>query len=724
MSVNKLKIGLGRRLPMVFQAEAAECGLACVCMLAQFHGYGIDLQSARSAVGVSLKGSTLKNLMSALRQMKLGSRAIRLEASELSGLQLPCVLHWDFNHFVVLSSIGTNRFRIHDPASGIRDVNLEQLQSSFTGVALEVWPSVDFVPVERKPVVSIRALLGTISGVPRAVAQLLSLSVALEILGLIAPLFIQWVLDNVLLSDDKDLLVILVCGFLMVVFLTQALKIFRSWVVMAYGATIAVQWKANMFGHLLGLPVSYFQARHVGDVLSRFGAIDSIQATLTTSFISAVIDGAMSLIVLGMMFLYSPTLSVVSCVAMLLYAIARGLSFAALKSSSEEQIVHGARQQSHFLETIRAIRTIKVFGGNAERQSRWLSLLVNQLNAGLQTQKLQLLCQGINGLIFGIENIVILYCGALLVMDGSFTVGMLMAFIAYKTQFDSRLVSFIDRVFEFRMLRLHTERLADIALCEAESAPAGGVSEAGSMASGSVGLELQGVCFRYAKDEALVLDTISFRIEAGESVCITGPSGTGKTTLMNVLLGINLVESGRILLNGRETDAAGLIALREVAATVMQDDALLGGSILDNITFFDETPDRDFAIECAMHAAVHADICAMPMGYNTLVGDMGTVLSGGQKQRVILARALYRRPKVLFLDEATSHLDIGKESLVNDAIKSLNITRLIIAHRLETILSADKVVVLDHGRIRNVLSAREYRQIVRPAHLQPGETHA
>lgn len=724
MWVNKLKIGLGQRLSMVFQAEAAECGLACVCMLAQYHGYGIDLQSARVTQGISLKGATLKNLMGALKQMKLGSRAIRLEASELRSLQLPCVLHWDFNHFVVLSGIKGNRFRIHDPASGIRDVNLDQLQASFTGVALEVWPNADFVPAEKKPMVSMSALFGTINGAPRAIAQLLSLSVALEILGLISPLLIQWVLDNVLLSDDKDLLIILVCAFLIVLFFTQALKIFRSWVVMAYGATIAVQWKANMFGHLLGLPVSYFQARHVGDVLSRFGAIDSIQATLTTSFISTVIDGAMSLIVLGMMFLYSPTLSAVSCAAMLLYGVARGCSFSALKSSSEEHIVNAAKQQSHFLETIRAAKTIKVFGGNAERQSRWLSLLVNQLNAGLQTQRLQLLCQGINGLIFGIENIVILYCGALLVMDGSFTVGMLMAFIAYKTQFDSRLASFIDRAFEFRMLRLHTERLADIALCKAESDPARAALDIGSLAPGGVSLELEGVSFRYAKDDALVLDNISFKIDAGESVCITGPSGTGKTSLMNVLLAINLAESGKIFLNGRETDTAGLIALREVSATVMQDDVLLGGSILDNITFFDDSPDRSFAIECATLAAVHTDVLAMPMGYNTLVGDMGTVLSGGQKQRVILARALYRRPKVLFLDEATSHLDIAKEFLVNESIKSLHITRLIIAHRLETILSADKVVVMDQGRIRNVLSATEYRQIVRSVHPESFKAHA
>jgi ATP-binding cassette subfamily B protein RaxB len=381
---------------------------------------------------------------------------------------------------------------------------------------------------------------------------------------------------------------------------------------------------------------------------------------------------------------------------MLLYGAGRWAWYRPLRQATEEQIVHAARQQSHFLETIRGVKAIKLFQRQDERRSNWLTLVVDQINAELRTQKLQMFYKLLNGLLFGIENILIIWLGASLVLDGNFSVGVLMAFSAYKAQFDSRVSSLIDKFFELKMLQLQGERLADIVLTEPE--PTG--------AKVLVGLDMltpritvRGLRYRYAPQEPNVLDGVDFELRAGESVAIVGPSGCGKTTLMNVLLGVLPATEGEILLGGIPLDQLGVDMLRQMVGTVLQDDVLFAGSIGDNISFFDPNADHAWIVKCAEMAAVAADIAAMPMGYNTLVGDMGTVLSGGQKQRVLLARALYKRPRILFLDEATSHLDIEKEEQVNRAVKALQMTRVIIAHRPQTIASADRVIVLMGGKI-------------------------
>jgi len=431
--------------------------------------------------------------------------------------------------------------------------------------------------------------------------------------------------------------------------------------------------------------------------VSRFGTVGIIQHTLTTSFLEAILDGVMTVVTLALMFIYSPTLAWIAIVAMLLYGLGRWAWFAPLRHATEEQIAHAAKQQTHFLETIRGVKTIKLFQRQDERRSTWLSLLVDQINADLRTQKLSLLYKTLNGVLFGIENILTIWLGARLVMDGNFTVGVLMAFTAYKGQFDSRVSSLIDKFVELKMLQLQGERLADIVLQPPETTHGRNLGEQEATLAPS--LEVRGLRFRYAEQEPYVLDDVSFRIEAGESVAIVGPSGGGKTTLVNVLLGILAPSQGEVLIGGQPVQQVGLDTLRRMVGTVLQDDVLFAGSLADNISFFDPQADQAWVRQCARLAAIEQDISAMPMGYNTLVGDMGTILSGGQKQRVLLARALYKRPQILFLDEATSHLDIEREQQVNHAIGSMRITRVIVAHRPETINSADRVIMLVDGTV-------------------------
>jgi ATP-binding cassette subfamily B protein RaxB len=695
--LHNLSFGFGRRLPLVLQTEATECSLACLAMVAGFHQYRTDLRTLRQRFPVSLKGATLAGLIQVAGQLDLGTRPLKLELEQLTELKLPCILHWNFNHFVVLKEVRAKSVVIHDPAFGARTLSLEEVSKSFTGIALELWPNTAFKPAEQRQTIKLRNLMGRVTGLAVSLWQILLMALSLEVFALVSPFFLQWVIDDVLVSADRDLLATLAIGFALLMLMQQAISAIRSWVILYLGTTLNLQWRANVFAHLIRLPVQYFEKRHLGDVVSRFGTIDQIQKTLTTSFLEAILDGLMTIVTLAMMFLYSPMLGAIAVSAMILYGLSRWLWYRPLRDATEETIIHAAKQQTHFLETMRGVKTIKLFQRQEERRTSWLALLVDQINTNLRSEKLLLFYRLLNGLLFGAENLLIIWLGARLVLDGNFSVGVLIAFNAYKGQFDTRVAALIDKFFELKMLQLQGDRLADIVLSEPEDVL--GKQAVVGTTELIASIAVVGLRYQYADQEPFVLDDVSFSIAPGESVAIVGPSGCGKTTLMNVLLGILPISLGDVFIGGVSLKNVGADALRKIVGTVLQDDVLFAGSIAENICFFDPNFDQIWIEQCAQFSAIAEEIASMPMGYNTLVGDMGTVLSGGQKQRILLARALYRRPKILFLDEATSHLDIEKEQLVNRAVKSLNITRLIIAHRPETIASADRAIVLMGGKV-------------------------
>ena len=600
--LDRLSFGFGRKLPLILQTEAAECGLACLGMVAGYYGLRTDLRTLRQRYSVSLKGARLSAMMQIAEGLGLSSRAVKLDLEDAPQLRLPCILHWNFNHFIVLQKVGSGRVTIFDPAVGIRRLPMQEFSASFTGVALELWPGANFVRAEARQKISLRQLTGDIVGLYRAFGQTLLLALVLEVFFIVSPFFLQWVADEVLVSSDRNLLNVLAIGFGLMLLMQQFVTLARGWVLMYLSTSLKVQWNANAFTHLLRLPSSYFEKRHLGDVVSRFGSIDAIQRTLTTSFLEAILDGLMAVATLLLMALYSPKLCLVAVVAMALYALARWMWFSPLRRATEEQIVHAAKQEGHFLETMRGIRTIKLFQRQEERRSRWLGLMVEQVNAELRSNKITLMYQALNGLLFGAEHILVIWIGAGLVMDQSFTIGMLLAFIAYKTQFDNRVGSLIDKLIEVRMLRLQGERLADILLTPAESTR-GLASEGGREQEFEPSIEVRNLCLRYAEQDPYVLDGLSFKVEAGECVAIVGPSGSGKTSLLNVLLGLMPPSDGQLLIGGRSIDQVGLDALRRITGSVLQDDALFAGSIADNISFFDDRPDHLWLEECARLAS-------------------------------------------------------------------------------------------------------------------------
>lgn len=677
-----------RKTPLILQSEAAECGLACLAMVAGAHGYRTDLATLRGKHSISLKGTTLKHLITIASHLNLNSRPLRLELRALPRLRLPAILHWDLNHFVVLTKVGRRKAHLLDPNFGRRTLSVSEFAKHFTGVALELTPNDQFERKTEVSRISIRQLIGRLPGLNRTLAQLFLLAFVAELFAIASPMFMQLVLDQAVVAGDQDLLTVLGCGFLLLTFIKVGVTALRSWVALYLNTTMNLQMLARLFAHLLQLPMSYFGRRHLGDLTSRFDSLHAIQQTVTSNFLEAMLDGIMALALAGMMLLYSWQLSLIVFAATLLYGLLRVIRYRPLRDSTEDHIVCAARQESNLLETLRGMQSLKLFNRQDQRVAGYQNLMVETFNADIRIQKLRMIFQSLNGLLFGIEHIAVIWLGASLLLKGGFSVGMLFAFLSYKSQFTTRMSNVIDNAIDFKMLDVHRGRVADIALTEPEQNLMGASVSAHALGGD---IEVRNLSFRYADSEPYVLRNLNLRIEEGQSIAIVGGSGCGKTTLLKVMMGLLPPTEGEVLIGGVNIQRLSTAQYRDLIGTVMQDDQLFSGSILDNISFFDPQPNAERIETCARLAAIHEDILAMPMGYQTLIGDMGTVLSGGQKQRVLLARAFYKKPRILLLDEATSHLDVTRERQVSEAISHLRLTRIIVAHRRETIASADRI---------------------------------
>ncbi len=674
----------------LLQTESSECGIACAAMIASEYGLYVDIADLRRRFPVSLKGATLAQLIRHTEALGFVARPLRLEIEDLGELAVPCILHWDLNHFVVLKRVRGDRVAIVDPAVGERALPLSVVSKHFTGVALELTPTAEFKASDLRRRVRFRDLTGRVRGLPVALTQLLVLALALEVFALAAPLFSQFVVDEVVVSGDRELLDVLLVGFALLLITQTAISVLRHWLMMRLALDVNYQWSASLFAHLVRLPAAFFEKRHLGDIVSRFGSLSAMQNTLTTAVIGVVVDGIMALLALVILFLYSPTLTVVALLAVAAYGLIRLAFYRPFRDATEERLVLAAKEQSHFLETLRAMLPLKLSGRESERRARWQHLLADVFNRDVRTEKLGIVFSVSQTAITGAATLAIFYLGARLVMDNELTIGMLIAFASYQATFTGRMQALIGYAFDWRMLSLHAERLADIALEPPEAEPPA-ETDVQRLAPR---IELRNVSFRYADGEPWVLRHVSLVIEPGESVAIIGPSGCGKSTLMKIILGVLPPSEGDVLIDDVPIRRLGLRQYRRLIGAVLQDDQLLAGSISENIAFFDPQPDDRLIEVAARIAAVHDEIHRMPMGYQTLVGDLGTSLSGGQKQRVLLARALYKRPKILVLDEATSHLDVFNERRVNQAIAGLKLTRIVVAHRPETIASAQRVISL------------------------------
>jgi ATP-binding cassette subfamily B protein RaxB len=641
-----------------------------------------------------MRGTSLKQLISIAGELGLSSRGLRLGVENLENLALPCILHWDMNHFVVLIRANRSGVRIHDPALGDREIPMSEVEKSFTGVALEIFPSATFESKSEVNALNIGSFFSRLIGLKRSLALIFILALLLQFFALAMPFYMQIVVDEILVRQDFELLSIVAVGFSIVVATNSFMSFLRELIILRLSNSLALQLSSNLFHHLMRLPLDYFSKRHIGDIASRFDSLESIRELLTTKLVAALIDGLFAVLTLIAMFIYSPMLTVTALSFSLAYLLVRVSLYRPTKKLTEECLSSSAKERTSFLESICAIQVLKLFEKEAEREGSWQNNLVRTLNFKTRLSKLGIFFRSSSSLIFGFENIAIVYLAASAVISGSMSVGMLFAFISYRDRFKGSLMELVETLFEFKLVQVHLNRLSDIVHHARENYYSLDIVHESTLgpdvAAGSI--EVKDLSYSYTMGESPVFSGFNASILGGEFVAITGASGCGKTTLLKCMMGLVEPHAGCVFLDG--VDIKVQKGVRGKISAIMQDDQLLSGSVLENIAAFDDSIDFEKVLECAKAACIHDEILTWNMQYHTFLGGMSDSLSGGQKQRIFIARALYRDPIVLFMDEATSSLDVSNERLISQHISALKITRIVVAHRDETIRSADRVIVL------------------------------
>jgi ATP-binding cassette subfamily B protein RaxB len=688
------------KLPMMLQAEAAECGLACLAMVAAAYGQRHTLSDLRRKFSASLKGTTLKSVMDMADGLGMVGRPLRLEVDELVSLKPPCVLHWNLAHYVVLKKAwngpGGVWAVIHDPARGVRKVAPAEIGRSFTGVALELTPTPAFTKKKHIERVRLTDMWSTLKGLKGPVIQLFMLALVVQVIGVFSPMLNQLIIDDAISKGDMDLLTTIGMGMVILLLIQTGIGLLQGFVGMYLGTQLSFQMQSNLLRHALRLPVAWFEKRHIGDIMSRFGSLGPVQGFLTSVPIGATLNVIMLVVGGTMAVLYSPLLFGCVIATMLIPLIVQAVTFPWVRRKTDEGISLGAVASTTFMETLRGARTFKLFGKERERVSQWQNDTAASVNNSVTMQRVGLWGGAGLGIVTGLQGVAVWWLGAKQVIDGTMSLGMLMAFQSYAGQFSGALSGLIGLYFQWKTLELHLERLADLV----HEDPEVGVDEPiqeGRLFEGRIGADK--LSFRYATHEPLVFKDASFSIDPGQFVAIIGPSGGGKTTLMKVLLGLLDPTEGEVKVEGVGLKNFGVRTFRHRIGAVLQDDRLLAGTIADNVSFFDADLDMAKVEECLAKACVLDDILKMPMGTMTLVGDLGSTLSGGQQQRVLLARALYREPTILFLDEGTANLDPETEARVSETLRGLPCTRIFVAHREAAIAGADRTLLVAGGTV-------------------------
>ncbi|WP_171900151.1 peptidase domain-containing ABC transporter [Blastomonas sp. RAC04] len=680
----------------MLQAEAAECGLACLAMVAAHHGHRVNIGGLRRQFPVSMKGATLAQLIQIASRLDLAPRPLRLELDELHKLTTPAILHWDLNHFVVLERVDARSITILDPATGRREVPMALVNRHFTGVALELTPTANFKPIDARVTVHLSDLWGRLINFRSAFTQLLLLSLLLQMTALALPFFMQLTIDEAIGQSDGNLVILLLVGFGLVYAVNILIKALRSWVVLTLGQMISFQLGGNIIRHMLHLPTRYFESRHVGDLMSRLQSVGPIQSILTQGIVNALIDAMLAITTLVVMALVSIPLMIVTVATTVLYILFRAAIYPAIRRRTEEELIADAHEDTYTMETMRSMRAIKLHVNEAVREAGWRNRYADVITASYRTETYRIWSRLAEGFITNGQFLALVGIAALSVIANEMTIGVMLAFLAYRASFMDSATSLIDHAERWRLLSVHLERLSDI-VSERREDVIHSMPREQLLAAPEIIVE--DMTFGYDSDQKPVFTNLSFAIPAGSFVAIVGESGAGKSTLMRILLGLMKPQSGRLLIDGQPMGPTNTTTWRARISAVMQDDHLLSGTLADNICFFAEHANMQHIERASRMARIHDTIMAMPMGYQSLIGDMGNALSAGQRQRVLLARALYRDPDAIFLDEGTANLDEENEAAIGDMLAKLPITRVAITHRPALVDRADFVLRMVDGRM-------------------------
>ena len=664
-------------------------------MIAGYFGKDEDLASLRRRFGASLKGTTLASLIGVGESLRFSARAVRCAPSELVRLQKPCILHWEFNHFVVLRKVTRRHLLVHDPSHGALRLSFDEADRKFTGVALELAPAKGFECCEPARQLRLADLLVMDRNFAASISAALLLAVVSELLLLAMPFYLQTVIDQVLMRGDRLLLNTLVAGFSVLAIFQLVASGMRQLTFQFLSQTTIFSLSSRMLRHLLHLPVSWFRTRRLGDIQQRMQSVASIQAFITQSAPALVVDTIFLLIVVVLMMAYAPMLTFIVAAVGMLYLLWRMLVFPTMLEQANKLVRAEAATQTHLLESLRAMQSIKMSAGEARRTTDWQNLFVRRINTQIRVGNVAVVDRSIHQVLFQGLHIGIVYLLAKQVQGGQMSIGAISAFIAYTGMFVTRAGGIINRVSEYRLLRVPLERLADIVFNEAELYDRQAANS--SRLAGNV--RASNMTFTYAGMEKPVFEGVSVEINRGEFIAIRGASGCGKSTLLRVLAGVEQSSLGTLYFDGKPAPDWPLAAVRRSIATVFHDDALVSGSIAENIALFDRERNERRMREAAEFAAIGGTIESLPMAWDTPIGDLGSALSTGQIQRILFARALYRRPSILLLDEFTSGLDEDTERRVINSLAHLTATRIVVTHSVAVLRAADRIFELSNRRL-------------------------
>jgi ATP-binding cassette subfamily B protein RaxB len=696
------------KTPVILQSEASECGLACLAMVLGAVGQTWSVNDLRERFSTSSRGISLRRMLDIARNLALTARPLRVELEYLPQLKLPCILHWGLMHYVVLVAVHRDSCVIHDPAVGRRTVEHKEFSRMFTGVAIEFERTAGVLPPHSSQTLTWRSFFRKVIGIRGDVVAILVGALLLELLQVLAPFYLQFTVDWVLTSRDLGVRKILFLAFALVLVITIVVSAMRTEVILRLRSRLHRAWLIDTFQHLLRLPASFFERRYLGDLAARFDGISYIQKLLTGSFFEIGLDGLMSVVLLLVMLRYSRTLVAISCCSIVCAILIRRRLMGPLREYLRSYEVLHATQQGYFLETVKSIQGIKLFCAEGVRLGQWANLVVRGQNRMARSERIQALFRLSNTLVFGGERLLVIWYATSLVLQHEISIGMLFSYIAYRELLAARVMNVLDKYLEMKTIEIHLDRLTDIVMASPENGDDVRMLPPWSTPR----LELNDVWFRFSDDDPWLLKGLSLALDGEESLAITGKSGCGKSTLLKLMQGLLTPSRGSILLNGVPL-AEVTAQYRAMIAAVQQVEELFCGTIAENIACFDSPLDMARVQESARKASIHAEVEAMPMKYNTLITDTGLSFSGGQKQRILLARALYKEPRIMFLDEATSHLDAETEDKINRVVSTLGIARIIVAHRQETILSCDRILVLEDGRLNR--AARQPARATEPA---------
>lgn len=684
-----------RRVPPMLQLNATECGAACLAMILNYYGYKTGVAEVRQRWGVGRDGLSALTIVKASRAYGLRVRAISLLSADFRTVPLPAIIHWEFNHFLVVERWSPRSVEVVDPALGRRRLAAEEFDAGFTGVVLLLEPGVQFARRKRAAQLSLWSYLRSVFRLPGFLAQILVASLVLQGLGLLLPFLTQFFVDQVIPAGLENLMPLLGLGILVIVLTQTVTAMLRGLLVVYLQARVDLQMLLGFFEHLLTLPYHFFQQRSSGDLLARLNSNLAIRDVLTNQLISTLLDGSTVVVYLFIIWGKSSLMALCALGVGVLQVGLLLLTSRLIHHLNKRDLVAQGKAQGYMAEALMGIATLKAAGAEQQAFTRWSNLFFEHLNVSVRRDSLASALNTLLGSLRLLAPLLLLWVGTMQVLQGTMTLGTMLALNALAAAFLTPLGSLANSAQQLQLVRAHFERILDV--IEAEPEQEVQAVALPPVLSGQV--ELRQVGFRYDPNGPLVLRNITLQIEPGQKVALVGRTGSGKSTLGKLLLGLYLPTEGEILYDGLPLRTLNYQAVRSQFGVVLQESALFSGSVRENIVLNQPGMDLDQVVHAARAAAIHEDILQMPMGYETTVAEGGSALSGGQRQRLALARALASQPSLLLLDEATSHLDVLTEQVVDQHLNALACTRIVIAHRLSTVRNADVIVVLEKGAI-------------------------